>query len=545
MGKMIGVDRVKEEVRRKRTAEGWILPKQESSWAPPGTWSNLDMDITPVERRTWTNWTMFGYWFSDIISIQSWQTGSTILPLGLTWREAVFAVIFGSFCMAVPMSLNGYAGARTHAPFPILARSSFGYHLAKFPVIVRLITALFWHSITNMLAVGPMIQVIRSIWPSFRTLPNIIPESVGITSQQMVAYFLVWAVQFPIVLIPPHKMRWLFTVKVAMSLATIVGMTIWICTQAGGSGDIWKQQATVSGSTKSWLTMWSLTSCAASWSTVGVNIPDFTRYLHNPRSAFSQAAYFPIICSWVAIIGVVVASASFMIYNEYIWDPIAIIDLWEGPAGRAGAFFAGLSWLIAQICVNMSATVISGANDLSNLFPKWINIRRGSIIITIIGGWAMVPWKILHSASSLLSFMNSLGIFLAPTMGIQIADFYVVKRQHLDIPALYQPQGRYRYDYGINWRALVALMCSIVPALPGLAKNVNPDVKIGGAEYLNNFSWYYGIVVAFVVYSGLSLIWPAREALVPRMIESIDDFVEGQQDLGKGSVVIVTDGKRA
>ena len=118
----------------------------------------------------------------------------------------------------------------------------------------------------------------------------------------------------------------------------------------------------------------------------------------------------------MAIVGVVVASAGYMIYNEYVWDPIVIIDSWEGPGGRAAAFFAGISWVIAQICVNMSATVISGANDLANLFPKWFNIRRGSIFITIIGGWAMVPWKILHSASSLLSFMGSLGIFLAPTM---------------------------------------------------------------------------------------------------------------------------------
>lgn len=318
--------------------------------------------------------------------------------------------------MGVPMSLNGYAGAKTHAPFPILARSSFGYHLAKFPVVVRLITALFWHSITNFLGIGAMTQVIRAIWPSFRNIPNSIPESSGITSQQLIAYFVLWTIQFPILLIPPHKMRWLFFVKVIMCVGTIVGMTIWVCTRSGGSGQIWNQHATVSGSTKSWLIMWALNSCTASWSTVGVNIPDFTRYLRKPKSALTQAVFFPVICSWVAIIGVVVASASYMMYNEYIWDPIVLIDSWDGPGGRAAAFFAGLSWVIAQICVNMSATVVSGANDLANLFPKWMNIRRGSILITIIGGWAMVPWKILHSADSLLSFMNGLGIFLAPTM---------------------------------------------------------------------------------------------------------------------------------
>jgi NCS1 family nucleobase:cation symporter-1 len=123
-----------------------------------------------------------------------------------------------------------------------------------------------------------------------------------------------------------------------------------------------------------------------------------------------------LICSWVAIIGIVVTSASAVLYGEYLWDPIDIIDRWDGPAGRAAAFFAGVSWCLAQVCVNISATVVSGANDLASLFPKWMNIKRGAIFITIIGGWVMVPWKILHSAGSLLSFMNSLGVFLAPIM---------------------------------------------------------------------------------------------------------------------------------
>ena len=76
---------VKQELRKKSKVEGWVLPKQESSWAPPGTWTNLDLDVTPLARRTWTSLTILGYWISDIISIQSWETGSTILAVGLTW----------------------------------------------------------------------------------------------------------------------------------------------------------------------------------------------------------------------------------------------------------------------------------------------------------------------------------------------------------------------------------------------------------------------------------------------------------------------------
>lgn len=331
-------------------------------------------------------------------------------------REAILAVILGSFVMGVPMALNGFVGAKTHAPFPILARSSFGYYFSYFPVLLRLLTALFWHAITNYLGVGPTIQVIRAIWPSFETYPNSIPQSIGVTSQQLIAYFVFWAVQFPLLLIHPQKLKHLFTVKVVACTATIVGMVIWTCQQAGGGGDIWDQKPTITGSNKAWLTMWALNSCTASWSTVGVNIPDFTRYLKKPRSAISQAAYFPAVCSWVALLGIVVASASLPVFSTYVWDPIVIISSWYGPGGRAAAFFAGASWMLAQICVNISATVISGSNDLVSLVPKYFNIRRGAVFITMISSWAFVPWKILASASSLLAFMNSLGIFLAPMM---------------------------------------------------------------------------------------------------------------------------------
>lgn len=79
------LDRVKATVKEKGQVDGWILEKPLSSYAPDHVWSNNDLDPTPLSMQTWTKWTIFGYWFSDIISIQSWETGSTILALGLTW----------------------------------------------------------------------------------------------------------------------------------------------------------------------------------------------------------------------------------------------------------------------------------------------------------------------------------------------------------------------------------------------------------------------------------------------------------------------------
>lgn len=65
----------KASLREKRHASGWILPKETTSYAPEGKWTNIDLDVTPVERRTWTPVSVLGYWISDIVSEASWKAG--------------------------------------------------------------------------------------------------------------------------------------------------------------------------------------------------------------------------------------------------------------------------------------------------------------------------------------------------------------------------------------------------------------------------------------------------------------------------------------
>ncbi|KAK4956883.1 hypothetical protein LTR10_006412 [Elasticomyces elasticus] len=58
------------------------------------------------------------------------------------------------------------------------------------------------------------------------------------------------------------------------------------------------------------------------------------------------------------------------------------------------------------------------------------------------------------------------------------------------------------------------MLCSIGPTLPGLARNINPKLDIGGAKYISDLVWYYGFFSAFLVYIALSKVWPAQQSLV-------------------------------
>ena len=57
-------------------------------------------------------------------------------------------------------------------------------------IISRVILAMFWFAIQTVNG-GDVVQVmITAIWPSFGRLPNHIPASQGITTAQMVSFFL-------------------------------------------------------------------------------------------------------------------------------------------------------------------------------------------------------------------------------------------------------------------------------------------------------------------------------------------------------------------
>ena len=85
-------------------------------------------------------------------------------------------------------------------------------------------------------------------------------------------------------------------------------------------------------------------------------------------------------------------------------------------------FFVAASFALATLGTNVSANSLSAANDLTALCPKYINIKRGQVLVVVVSSWALVPWKIANSAQGFLSFMGGYTVFLGPFAGIMVAD---------------------------------------------------------------------------------------------------------------------------
>lgn len=173
-----------------------------------------------------------------------------------------------------------------------------------------------------------------------------------------------------------------------------------------------------------------------------------------------------------------------------------------------------------QISINVVDNAFSTGMDLAGLFSSFINIRRGAYFGLILS-LVMCPWKLLSSAAVFLSVLSAYSVFLGPIIGIQVCDYWLIRRRKLKLSDLYhpRPEGIYYFVKGFNPRSFVAWVLGFVTQLPGFAANVTPDsVHVGDAwNELFYLAFPLGFVISFTVHYILNRIWP------PEGLGLIDD----------------------
>lgn len=482
-----------------------------------GKWSNADLDPITSSGQTWSSINFVTYWLCDAIGPGNLRLGSSIVTLGLSWQTAVGIIGLGHFLIALVITANGIIGARLHIPYTIQSRASFGVYCSFLVVLIRMIVGLFWYGINTYNGALCIQAVILAIWPSFAHVPNRLSPSANITTQLMTAYVIYFLCVLPFHYIHPRKLTWFFHAKAILCLPAIFGMLVWACRATGGGGlhtSLLQRGSTISGSQYGWAFMSALNSMLGNYGTMAVNINDFARYSRKTRSVYIQILIIPLSFALMSLMGIIIAGAATDLYGgqeEEIWDPLTVLSHWTGSGrARAGAAFCGLALALAQLGTNLSANCISAANDLNALFPKYVNLRRGSYIVAFVGAWVLTPWNILASASALLNFMDGYTIWLAPITGILLSDYYLVQHQEYNVLSLYDPRGRYRYNgIGTNWRAMVAFVASWVPLTPGFAHAVTSSNSIAvGALHLYSLGYLFGICSSAVIYTALSWGFP-------------------------------------
>ncbi len=76
-----------------------------------------------------------------------------------------------------------------------------------------------------------------------------------------------------------------------------------------------------------------------------------------------------------------------------------------------------------------------------------IDFKKGGYIAALIALvlYPFAPWQ-----GSAATFVGIIGSTMGPIFGIIMVDFYLIRSGAIDVPALYQEDGQYRYSDGWN-----------------------------------------------------------------------------------------------
>jgi nucleobase:cation symporter-1, NCS1 family len=457
---------------------------------------NSDLAPATSERRTWGTYNFAALWVSMSVNILTYMLAASLIQGGMNWRQAVVTVFLGNSIVLIPMLLNSHPGARYGVPFPVLARASFGVLGANVAAVLRALVACGWFGIQTWIggeAISTLIGVLAPGWAHF-------------ANSTAICFLAFWLINLAVILKGIEYIRFLQGISAPILLGVGLLLLAWAYHAAGGFGPMLAEPSRFT-SFPEFLKFLvpALNATVGFWATVSLNIPDFTRFARSQRQqVIGQALGLPTTMTLYSLIGILVTSATVVIYGTAIWDPVELLSRFHSPLA---VVISLLAILLATLNVNIGANVVSPANDFSNLWPRKISFRTGGVITCFVGV-AMMPWKLLASYGTFIfGWLGGYAAFLGPVAGIMICDYFLIRRRVLLVDDLYLRGGIYEYSRGFNWLAVIALAAGAATALVGL---VIPPLRS-----LYDYSWFVGFAVAFAVYYSLMRLRGEATVLQP------------------------------
>lgn len=359
------------------------------------------------------------------------QIAATGVQNGMTWWQTWISVWLGYALAGIFVSIGARVGIFYHISFPVAARSSFGIYGSLWPIIDRVVMSCVWYLVQAMVA-GPCIGLmLRAVFS--KNLDKKLGKQLDgeyLTTFQSLSFFLFWLHSLPALWFHPHQIRHLFTFKAYVVPFAGIGFLVWTIVKANGVGPIVHQKGTIQGSELRWEFVKSTMNSIANFATLIVNAPDFSRFANKPSFGMKYLVYsisVPLCFSITSLIGILVSSASTIMYKETYWSPLDVLSKFLDeytPGNRAGVFFISIAFALAQLGTNISANSLSFGTDVTAIFPRFLNIRRGGYLCAALA-LCIFPWRLNSSSSKFTTYLSAYSVFLSSIAGVVACDYYL------------------------------------------------------------------------------------------------------------------------
>jgi NCS1 family nucleobase:cation symporter-1 len=154
--------------------------------------------------------------------------------------------------------------------------------------------------------------------------------------------------------------------------------------------------------------------------------------------------------------------------------------------------------VIAINVLNLYGMFMSATTTLTAIRPFGVTTR---LRVWFVVGAAVVGTAVALAGkgdflANYENFILFLAYFLIPWTAINLADFYLLRKERYDLAAIFDPNGRYG---NVNWRAMAAYLIGVAVEIPFISSSfyTGPMVKhLGDAD----ISWILGLIVSAALY---------------------------------------------
>ena len=248
-----------------------------------------------------------------------------------------------------------------------------------------------------------------------------------------------------------------------------------------------------------------LTAMIGFWATLSLNIPDFSRYAKSQKDQIiGQVIGLPLTMFLFAALGVVMTAASASLVGQTVSDPVSLIGHIQSPGWVA---LAMALIIVATLSTNTAANIVSPTNDFQNIAPKLIN-RTKAVILTGLIGLGLMGHELLKKLGLLVSDLSLESVYsnwllgysslLGPIAGIMVVDYFLIKKQRLDLAGLYRDDVYPAW----NWIGFAAFAVPVALTLLSLGSSA--------FSWFYDYGWFTGSFLGGLIYFGLCSLRSAQ-----------------------------------
>ena len=513
-----GIDRV--DVTDYDSRDGYVelnksFPESKTLW-------NADFQPTPFKNRTWGAWTYFAIWFGMAVEVESWSLVSVGFDFGLNWFWSILSVFIGNIAVLVPILIIGHGGAKYGMPETSLTRSRWGTYGTFIPSFARGLIGAGWWGIDTWIiteSFAGMYIDATGLKPELMKLVavgNATPFTIAsMVPGVFIAVFVSTIIARLVILYfapPRHGQTLLKKLSWVVPFIAFIGLVLVFAVNGSSVGwdftPVFQIKTTVSGSTFIYFFIALVNAQISFWATMGISMPDYTRYAKSQKSAIRGQITLPFMMLGIGFMAILTAGVTIVKYHTAIYDPVLLATI----SLPSYLLYVTLFLLmLGVLVVNIFADTVGPGYDFSNIYPKLIPWFGGVLIVVAIAA-ALQSWSFYASAGAYVeTWLDGYGAILGAVEGVLIFDYVIIRRFKFEAVDSFLPGGRFKYYKGFNPAAVIAFVVSLILVYP-------PSSYLPVSFSLYPYqSWVYqGSWIFTIIFSGIIYIIMMKYWIIPK-----------------------------